>query len=48
MFPVDTAAALTGSTPRMLYRWMEEEKLHFIESPDGMVLLCAESFKTLS
>jgi hypothetical protein len=48
MLPVETAAAITGTTPRMLYRWMEEEKLHFIESTDGTVLLCAESFKTLT
>jgi hypothetical protein len=48
MLPVETAAAVTGITPRMLYRWMEEAKVHFIESPDGTVLLCAESFKTLT
>jgi hypothetical protein len=47
MLPVETAAAVTGFTPRMLYRWVEQETLHFIESPDGTVLLCAESFKTL-
>ena len=48
MLPVETAAVVTGATPRMLYRWIDEEKLHFIESPDGMVLLCAESFKLLA
>jgi len=48
MLPVETAAAVTGITPRVLYRWLDEEKLHFIESPDGTVLLCAESFKTLT
>jgi hypothetical protein len=48
MLPVETASTLTGITPRMLYRWLEEEKLHFIESPDGSILLCAESFKTLA
>jgi hypothetical protein len=47
MLPVETAAAVTGNTPRTLYRWMEEDKIHFIESADGSVLLCAESFKTL-
>jgi hypothetical protein len=47
MLPVETAAAITGATPRMLYRWMDEEKLHFIESSDGTALLCAESFKSL-
>jgi hypothetical protein len=47
MLPVATAAAVTGFTPRMLYRWVEQETLHFIESTDGTVLLCAESFKTL-
>jgi hypothetical protein len=48
MLPVESAAAITGKTPRMLYRWMEEDKLHFTESPDGKVLLCAESLKTLN
>jgi len=48
MLPVEAAAAVTGITQRTLYRWMEEEKLHFIESPDGTVLVCAESFKTLT
>ena len=48
MLPIETAAVVTGATPRMLYRWIDEEKLHFIESPDGMVLLCAESFKLLT
>lgn len=48
MLPVDTAAALTGFTPRTLYRRMEEGKLHFLESANGAVLLCAESFKTLT
>jgi hypothetical protein len=48
MLPVDTAATITGTTPRMLYRWIDEEKLHFVESSDGTVLLCAESFKTLT
>jgi hypothetical protein len=47
MLPVDTAAAVTGTTPRILYRWIDEEKLHFIESSDGTVLLCSESFRTL-
>ena len=48
MLPVDTATAVTGTTPRTLYRWIDEDKLHFVESSDGTVLLCAESLKTLA
>jgi hypothetical protein len=48
MLPVEAAVALAGITPRTLYRWMEEEKVHFIESSDGTVLVCAQSFKTLT
>jgi hypothetical protein len=46
MLSVESAATITGRTPRMLYRWMEEDKLHFKESPDGRILLCAKSLKT--
>jgi hypothetical protein len=45
MVPVETAVAMTGMTPRMLYRGMEEKKLHFIESVEGKVLLCTASLK---
>jgi hypothetical protein len=48
MLPVETAAAIAGVTVRVLYRWLEDEKVHFTESPDGTVLICAESFKTLA
>ena len=47
MLPVETAATITGIAPRWLYRWLEDEKLHFIEPPDGTVLLCAESLKAM-
>jgi hypothetical protein len=48
MLPMETAASIAGITLRALYRSLEEDKLHCIELPDGTVLICAESFKTLT
>ena len=48
MLPVEAAASITGFTQRALYRWAEEDRVHFIEQPDGAVLLCSESLKTLN
>ena len=48
MLPVEAAASITGFTQRTLYRWTEEGKVHFIEQPGGVVLLCSESLKTLT
>jgi len=48
MLTVEAAAAITGTTPRTIYRRMEEGKLHFVESNSGLVLVCSESCKTLT
>ncbi len=39
------AAESSGMTPREIYRWLEQGLLHFQESPDGRVSICAESLK---
>jgi hypothetical protein len=39
----ELAAALSGVTPRTIYRWVEDEKVHFRETPAGLLLVCAES-----
>ena len=47
MLTVESACAITGMTPRMLYRSIETENVHFVESSEGMILLCSESLKGL-
>jgi hypothetical protein len=39
----ELAAALSGVTQRTIYRWVEDEKVHFRETPAGVLLVCAES-----
>ena len=39
----EEAAARAGVSLRAIYRQVEAHKLHFIETPDGLVLICANS-----
>ena len=39
------AAALMNVSSRVIYRWIEEAKVHFSEHPGGL-LVCAESLPT--
>lgn len=43
LLAVEAAAAAQGISPREIYRWVEESKLHFQESPNGTVFICSES-----
>jgi len=43
MIPVDLAAKAAGVSPRTLYRWIEQNKVHFRELSDGAVLVCENS-----
>jgi hypothetical protein len=43
MMPVDLAAKASGVSPRTLYRWIEQNKVHFRELSDGAVLVCENS-----
>jgi hypothetical protein len=43
MLPVDVAAKAAGVSPRTLYRWIEQSKVHFHELSDGAVLVCESS-----
>ena len=45
MLPVEDASALAGATPRTIYRWTENGRLHFAET--GLLLICAPSLTTL-
>jgi hypothetical protein len=39
------AAKMAGVSVRMIYRWVDEDKLHFLESPAGDLYLCARSLE---
>ena len=40
---VEKAAALAGVSQRTIYRRVEAGKVHFIETPDGVLLICLDS-----
>src|SRR5690242_14978216 len=46
MFTPEGAARLLRTTPRFVYRLIESGEVHFIESPDGLVLVCLKSLGT--
>ncbi len=43
MLRVEEAGSIAGVTPRTIYRWVEARKLHFVESDDGVILICTQS-----
>jgi excisionase family DNA binding protein len=43
MIHPEEAAARTGVSLRAIYRLVEAHKLHFIETPEGLVLICPSS-----
>jgi len=43
MARAEEAAALAGVTARTIYRWVEAEKVHFTETPDGSLFICLNS-----
>lgn len=43
MVTVDEAARFAYVSARTIYRWVEDEKLHFTETSDGGLLVCYES-----
>lgn len=43
MLPVELAAKAAGVSPRTLYRWVEQGKVHFRELSDGTLLVCDRS-----
>jgi len=47
MLRAEDASVLAGTTARTIYRWVEAGKLHFAESDEGLVLVCAQSLETL-
>lgn len=43
----DQAAAMMNISSRIVYRWIEEAKLHFIEEPGQSIWICADSITTM-
>ena len=43
MITVDEAAILTRSTSRAIFRQVEAGTIHFTETEDGRLLICADS-----
>ena len=43
MVTVDQAAAVARTSSRMIYRMVEDNQLHFTETPDGRLFICLNS-----
>lgn len=43
MVSPEEAAALIYTSTRTIYRWVEVGQLHFIETPEGRLLICPNS-----
>jgi hypothetical protein len=43
MVSADLAAALSGLSARTIYRRVESGEVHYQETPDGLLLICAAS-----
>ena len=47
MLPAALAAVLAGAPERLVYQWVEAGKVHFLERPNGAILICLESLEGL-
>ena len=47
MVTADEAAAHSRVSSRTIYRWIETEKIHFMESREGTLLICLRSLDRL-
>ncbi len=43
MVGAEEASALAGVSSRTIYRWIEEERIHFVETPGKGLLVCLNS-----
>ncbi|MGB7922652.1 MAG: hypothetical protein WCF57_05350 [Pyrinomonadaceae bacterium] len=43
MVSADEAAAVAHASSRAIYRWIEDDTLHFIETPEGRLFICLNS-----
>ncbi len=44
MISVDEAAALAQQSARTIYRWVEAQRIHCTETPEGRLFICLNSF----
>ena len=44
MLAPEAATAVTGLSARAIYRLVEAGQIHFTETPDGLLLVCPDSF----
>ena len=47
MLTVEEAAAVVQGTPGAIQRWVETERLHHSQTPEGSVLICLNSLLQL-
>ena len=40
---LENAVLLARASSRTIHRWMERKEVHFVETPDGLALLCTSS-----
>ncbi|MBI4470241.1 MAG: hypothetical protein HY650_13060 [Acidobacteria bacterium] len=43
MLEPEQAAAVAGVSCRTIYRWVEAERVHFVEDAGGRILICLNS-----
>ena len=42
----EEAARLASVSPRTIYRWVESEQVHYLETSEGELLVCLNSLPT--
>ena len=47
MLTISLAAKTAGVSPHTIYRWVEENRVHYRESSDGTVLICENSLRSI-
>jgi hypothetical protein len=47
MLTVDQAAAFSKKSSRLIYRMAESGYIHFAETPEGFLLICLQSLKSV-
>ncbi len=44
MLAPEEASTLSGVSVREIFRWLEASRIHFIETSEGRLFICANSF----
>jgi hypothetical protein len=47
MVTPDQAALIAGASWRQVSSWVESASVHFVETPDGLLLICLDSISDL-